>query len=212
MSEEIWNQQEKEIIEEIENNQIITTNDIFYWCKKAVKEGTPNLLQYLSNLSQKLFSLTLPSLFANALKSKLNGISEIILFENVFSSLLEESCFGGNNENIDCLLSLFRGEELNGLVFNSLKSIFPSCSLKLIERLIEKEVHIFNIKENANNLKFPKILLQSFMKQKIVLKNKEEAKAQLELVKKVQSQCEIDLLNETEEMTKFDNYISFTIT
>ena len=197
MSEEIWNQQEKEIIEEIENNQNITTNDIYYWYKKVVKEGTPNLLQYLSNLSQKLFSLTLPSLFANALKTK--------LIRNAFSNLLLDAYIGGNLNNFDYHLSLFRGKSLNGIVLaNSIERILPSISLKLIEHFIEKEVKIFKIKASSHKSKIPKILLSSFnnTEQLQILENKEETKAQLELLKKVQSLCGIDLLNETDEIKK----------
>ena len=195
MSEEIWNQQEKEIIEEIENNQNITTNDIFNWSKRAVKEGTPNLLQYLSNLSQNYFSLPLPILF-----QKHNDIKEYGFV--TYSSILVEACIAINLKNIEYLLSELGEEALNGfLIAFSIERILPNSS-KLIELLIDKEVKIFNIIAHVKRWKFPQSLLNSFnnIEQKIVLKNKEEAKAQLELVKKVLNQCEIDVLNETEEM------------
>ena len=141
----------------INYDENLYNEELVFNCIKRVKvDGIPELLQHLNNIS--IEHLTSPS-FINKLELTLKY----------------------SKEKNDLLSRVLGNGSLNLIVFN-----FPSNSLLLLEFLIRIGINIKNIIEDSQTNFIQTFLkLTTKIKSKIMLKNKKEEKAQLELVKKL---------------------------
>ena len=165
---ERWNNYEKKLLETISytHRKDITDRTVYEWFKIAAKYGTPELLKLLNrNISQKDLSLTLSELYAR--------------LSNRGTTPFIKACRGGNFRNIDYLISILGEEQLNynNALSDTISNSLPSNSLIVAEYLIDKGAEVSSSQHWACLEPHYKI------RQKILLKDKKEAKAQLELLK-----------------------------